>query len=129
MKVLIEELASGLDAFDIYSVFKEDKTVTFLDSSMTVDQLGRYSIIGLNPFTTFKFEDNTCYIDEKRVDGNPLDMLKKLLSSYKVDNETYLPYVAGAIGFFSYDFGRTLEDIPTMAEEDVKNTRLLLLFL
>jgi para-aminobenzoate synthetase component 1 len=120
MKALIEELATGLEAFDIYSIFKEDKTVTFLDSSMTVDQLGRYSIIGLNPFTTFKFEDNTCYIDEKMVDGNPLDVLKKLVSSYKVDNETYLPYVAGAIGFFSYDFGRTLEDIPSMAEEDVK---------
>lgn len=119
MKVFIEELTTGLDAFDIYSIFKEDKTVTFLDSSMAVDQLGRYSIIGLNPFTTFKFEDNSCYIDEKRVGGNPLELLKKMVSSYRVDNETDLPYVAGAIGFFSYDFGRTLEVIPSYSEEDV----------
>lgn len=120
MKPLIEEVTTKLDAFDIYSLFREDETVTFLDSSLTAYPIGRYSIIGLNPFTAFKFEDNTCYIDGSKVAGNPLDVLKKLVAGYTIKNETDLPYVAGAMGFFSYDFGRTLEEIPSTAAEEVK---------
>ncbi|MBP1917644.1 aminodeoxychorismate synthase component I [Youngiibacter multivorans] len=120
MRPLIEEIASDLDAFDIYSIFRDDRTVTLLESSMKVDPIGRYSFIGINPFTTFKYEEGRCFIDGNKVAGDPLDMLKKLLNIYKVDNDTSLPYVAGAMGFFSYDFGRILEKIPATAAEEVK---------
>lgn len=120
MEFLIEEIRTELDAFDIYSLFKEDKTVTLLDSGMGAENLGRYSFIGLNPFTTFKYENNICTINEKEFNGDPFEELNKLISRYKMENNTGLPYAAGAIGYFSYDLGRTIEELPAMAVEEVK---------
>lgn len=120
MEFLIEEIRTELDAFDIYSLFKEDKTATILDSGMGAENLGRYSFIGLNPFTNFKYENNICTINEKEFNGDPFEELNKLISKYKIENSTGLPYVAGAMGYFSYDLGRTIEEIPVMAAEEVK---------
>lgn len=120
MQILIEEFKTELDAFDIYSLFKEDKTVTILDSGMGAENLGRYSFIGLNPFTTFKYEDSICTINEKEFNGEPFEELNKLINTYKIKNNTELPYIAGAMGYFSYDLGRTIEELPVMAEEEVK---------
>jgi aminodeoxychorismate synthase, component I, bacterial clade len=120
MEILIEESKTELDAFDIYSLFKEDKTVTILDSGMGAENLGRYSFVGLNPFTTFKYEDGICTINEKEFIGEPFEELNKLINKYKIENNTEIPYIAGAMGYFSYDLGRTIEELPVMAEEEVK---------
>lgn len=120
MQVLVQEIKTELDAFDIYSLFKEDKTASILDSGMGAENLGRYSIVGLNPFTTFKYEQDICTINEKKINGDPFEEIKKLISTYKVENNTELPYVAGAMGYFSYDLGRKIEEIPVMALEEVK---------
>jgi para-aminobenzoate synthetase component 1 len=120
MQVLIEEIKTELDAFDIYSLFKEDKTTAILDSAMAYENLGRYSFVGLNPFTTFKYEEQICTINGEKISGEPFEELKKLINTYKVENNTELPYIAGAIGYFSYDLGRTIEELPIMALEEVK---------
>lgn len=120
MELLIEQIKTELDAFDIYSLFKEDKTVTILDSGMGAENLGRYSFIGLNSFTTFKYEDGICTINEKEFNGEPFEELNKLINRYKIENRTELPYVAGAMGYFSYDLGRTIEELPIIAKEEVK---------
>ncbi|SUY45763.1 para-aminobenzoate synthase component I [Clostridium putrefaciens] len=120
MEFLIKEIKTELDAFDIYSVFKEDKTVTILDSGMGDGNLGRYSFIGLNSFATFKYENNICIINKKRFNGEPFEELGKLISKYKIKNNTEFPYVAGAMGYISYDIGRPIEGIHTMNVEEVK---------
>lgn len=120
MELLIEELKTELDAFDIYSLFKDDKTVTILDSGMGAENLGRYSFIGLNSFTTFKYEDGICTINEKEFKGDPFEELNKLINKFKIKHTTELPYVAGGMGYFSYDLGRTIEEIPIIAKEEVK---------
>ena len=91
MKFFIEEIKTELDAFDIYSLFKEDRTVTILDSGMGAEDLGKYSFIGLNPFTTFKYENNICTINKKEFNGDPFGELKKLIEKYKIENNTELP--------------------------------------
>ncbi|KOA18481.1 aminodeoxychorismate synthase component 1 [Clostridium homopropionicum DSM 5847] len=120
MEFLIEEIETEFDGFDIYSLFKEDKTVTILDSGMDAKSLGRYSFIGLNPFTTFKYENNICIMNNKKFNGEPFKELSKLINIYKIENNTELPYIAGAMGYFSYDMARTTEKIPVMTVEDVK---------
>jgi para-aminobenzoate synthetase component 1 len=121
MQALIKEIKIDLNAFDIYSLFKEDKTVTILDSGRDAENLGRYSFIGLNPFLKFKYEKGVCTInDEKFKEKNPFKEIKKLINKYKIENNTKLPYVAGAMGYFSYDLGRSIENLPTMSVEDVK---------
>lgn len=120
MDFLIEEINTNLDAFDIYSLFKDDKTVTILDSCMSTENLGRYSFIGLKPFTTFKYENRICTINGKEFNTDPFQELNKLINRYKIENNTELPYVAGAMGYFSYDLGRVIEDLPITANQEVK---------
>jgi len=120
MDFLIEEIKSDFDAFDIYSIFKDDKTVTLLDSGKGAEDLGRFSFIGLNPFSTFKYENNICTLNEKEFEGEPFEELKKMIDRYRIENDTYLPYVAGAMGYFSYDMARIIEEIPATAAEEVK---------
>lgn len=120
MQVLVREIKTELDAFDIYSIFKEDKTVSILDSGRDAEKLGRYSFVGLNQFTTFKYEDGFCYINGDKVKGEPFEELKKLMEMYKIENTTGLPSIAAAMGYFSYDLGRTIEELPVKALEDVK---------
>jgi para-aminobenzoate synthetase component I len=120
MDFLIEEIKTDLDAFDIYSIFKEDKTVTLLDSGKGAEDLGRFSFIGLNPFSTFKYENSICTLNEKEFEGEPFEELKKLIGRYRIQNDTCLPYVAGAMGYFSYDMARIIEEIPATAAEEVK---------
>lgn len=120
MQVLVKEIKTELDAFDIYSLFKKDRTASILDSGMGAENLGRYSIVGLNSFTAFKHEEDICTINEKKFEGDPFEELKKLIDMYKVENNTGLPYIAGAIGYFSYDLGRKLEELPVIALEEVK---------
>ena len=121
MNFLIKEIKTNLDAFDIYSLFKDDRTVTFLDSGTDYNNLGRYSFIGINVFSNFKYEDNRCFIDDKIVkDEEPFKAIKKLIDNYKIKNSTNLPYIGGAMGYFSYDLVRTIEELPKIAVEQLE---------
>lgn len=121
MNFLIKEIKTNLDAFDIYSLFKDDKTVSFLDSGTDYNNLGRYSLIGINVFCSFKYEDKKCFIDNVIVeDEQPFDAIKKLIYNYKVENNTKLPYIGGAMGYFSYDLVRKIEELPQIALEQLK---------
>lgn len=120
MDFLIEEVMTELDAFDIYSVFKEDKTAIFLDSGMGAENLGRFSFIGLNPFSTIKYEDGVCNVNGREFKGEPFEELNRIIGRYRIENNTDLPYIGGAMGYFSYDLARTTEEIPVAAFEEVK---------
>lgn len=119
MKPLIEEVSTELDAFSIYSIFKEEKESVFLDSGMDRKRLGKYSFIGLNPFITFKSKNNICVINEEEYEGNTFEELKNITKKYKFKNNTGLPFIGGGIGYFSYDLGRNIEKLPEVAVEDV----------
>jgi len=109
VEFLVEEVETDLDAFDIYSLFKDDRTAMLLDSGRDAENLGRYSFVGLNPFETYRHAGG----------GDPFGELDRMLSKYRIVNNTGLPYVAGAMGYFSYDLARAVEKLPVLASEDV----------
>ena len=51
--------------------------------------------------------------------GNPFDKLKEILSTYKMDYETELPFVGGAVGYLGYDLCQHLEKLPRTTIDDV----------
>ncbi|WMJ82395.1 aminodeoxychorismate synthase component I [Clostridium sp. MB40-C1] len=119
MNPLMKEITTELDSFSIYSIFKNEKESIFLDSGMDRETLGKYSFIGLNPFITFKSKNSVCFLNGKQYKGDAFEELKEIMKKYKFMNHTKLPFVAGGMGYFSYDVGRKIESLPNYAKEDI----------
>ena len=111
-KRVIRKLETYIPAAQIFRILESQKDAVFLDSSLE-NQLGQYSIIGLQPW--MKVEKTE---EGLRVNGDPSgesfeDYVKKFLKEHLDKNETDLPMVSGAIGYFSYEYGRKKEGIGT----------------
>lgn len=116
MQFYLKVMRTTLDAFQIYKLIAKGKDYIFLDSSKEGLPYGHYSIMGANPFLTIKYANNCIY--EKVAGGsfNPLglnqnifDYLNRKIGEYKIINPTDLPFIGGAIGYFSYDFACRLK--------------------
>ncbi len=122
-KVFTKEIETSLSSFDLYWLFKDEEYSFFLDSGMDSEKLGRYSFIGFNPFIVFKSKNNDIELtmdgEQKYVAGDPFDILKELLSKYNMSYETEIPFVGGAVGYFSYDLCHYIEKLPRTAKDDV----------
>jgi len=87
------------DAWPIFEAVKEEKNCFFLDSGIN-NTLGRYSFLGFEPFYILNSKKQNSFED-----------LRRLLKAHKVKKiKNTPPFLAGAVGFFSYDFGLLLED-------------------
>ncbi len=119
MKATLEKITTELEPFDIYSIFKDQINTVFLDSGRDYEGMGRYSYIGVNPFLTIKGEVGLVWIDGAQVKGDIFSNLQEILQTYKIQNNTKIPFIAGGIGYLSYDLGRKIETLPSSALEDV----------
>lgn len=128
MEIIIREVQTKLNAFDIYSLFKDRKDVIFLDSSKNQDSLGKYSYIGLNPFRKIVYKDGLLKEKETNISGDPFDSLKQIIQTYEVKNETQLPFIGGCMGYFAYDFARNIEKLPDLAKSIVDIPDLYFVF-
>ncbi|SHK07350.1 aminodeoxychorismate synthase component I [Tepidibacter formicigenes] len=108
---MIREISTKLNSFEIFTIFKDDNHSFILDSAMDENRLGRYSFISANPFKILKF---------KNCEKDPLEELRKELKKYKVNNDTDLPFIGGAVGYLSYDLCHYIEKLPRNAVDDVK---------
>lgn len=106
---MLKQISTKLDAFEIYTLFKDEKDSFILDSGMDEEKLGRYSFISSRPFDVIKMKDSK---------SNPLDTLKEKLDKYKVENNTHIPFIGGAVGYVSYDVGNYIEKLPRTAIDD-----------
>lgn len=115
----IKELATYYNPFYTYSLFENKIDSIFLDSSKEDKLLSKYSFIGLNPYRKFISKGRNVLIDnEEYNDVDPFEKLEKLLEEYKINFDNNIPFISGAIGYFSYDIGRIIEDLPDNSEED-----------
>ena len=121
MKFKIKELDGIYDAFNTYKLFKNMEDSILLDSSKKDENLSKYSFIGINPICKFKSHGRLSYIDDILVDSkDPFIVIEELVNKYKIENDSPLPFIGGAIGYFSYDMGRIIEDLPDNSTEEFK---------
>jgi para-aminobenzoate synthetase component 1 len=116
----IKELKKYYDPFYTYNLFKDNVDSIFLDSSKEDKLLSKYSFIGLNPYRKFISKGRQVLIDNEVYNNvDPFNKLEKLIDEYKINIDSNLPFISGAIGYFSYDIGRILEELPDNSSEDI----------
>lgn len=122
MKTLVKTLNLYKPLSEIFSLYQQEECAVFLDSSLH-NELGKYSIIGLNPYLQLKEEKGICFCNGTPQKCSLEQFLQKYLKENHEENITELPLIAGAMGYFSYDYGRKFEAIasrhqPTLAMPD-----------
>lgn len=120
MKRVTVELERYVPASEVFHLAAKEPGCAFLDSSL-VNELGRWSILGLRPYKTLVKEQDGSFTEDDvaRPDTDFETRLGEFLRLNRDENETELPIVSGAIGYFSYDYGREHVGVPS-AEQDVE---------
>ena len=122
---LLEEIHIPFTAPQCFEVFKDRPFSFFLDSGMDPDKLGRYSFMGSDPFLVLRSRGEEISLShsngkQKRIKGNPFDVVNELLESYHLDaHPTGIPFIGGAVGYFSYDLCHFIERLPATAVDDL----------
>ncbi|WP_019530010.1 aminodeoxychorismate synthase component I [Dasania marina] len=110
----IVPLAYHPDSSPLFSVIRTLPQPVFLDSGKPYAQQGRYDIISAAPITI---------ITDHRDSPTPDHYFKRLAQALAqldsdVDNPQQLPFIGGAIAYFSYDLGRQLQALPSHTIND-----------
>jgi anthranilate synthase component 1 len=98
-----------------------------LDSVEGGEKIGRYSFLGADPSILFKSKNKEVDLiyrnNEETFEarGSPLDVLRDVMSRYKlVPDPSLPPFIGGAVGYVSYDEIRNLEPrIPDKNPDDL----------
>jgi para-aminobenzoate synthetase component 1 len=122
---LVEEVFTPLTAPELFELVKDNPYSFFLDSGMDPQRLGRYSFLGSEPFLVISSRGSEITLirgQEHEVQhGNPFDAIGKLLELYKLDHcPVPVPFLGGAVGYFSYDLCHFIERLPSTVIDDLK---------
>jgi para-aminobenzoate synthetase component 1 len=122
---LIEEVASSLTAPELFELINGKPYSFFLDSGMDPRRLGRFSFLGHEPFLVMSGRGSEITLitgQEREVQrGNPFDTIGRLLEPYRLDHcPAPVPFLGGAVGYFSYDLCHFTERLPSTALDDLR---------
>lgn len=93
----------------------DDQQMVFTRSQVTTVILSpKQNIRGRNGQITITRADGNQTILEE----NPLDYLRRLVDRYQIPKQENLPFVAGLIGYFSYEFAGYAKDVDLPAVQD-----------
>lgn len=100
----------------------------WLDSCQSEHVDSRFDIIAWQPVATLTTQGNETEIcfpqsDSKQTSTeDPLALVQQLqakLFAQTANQSELLPFLGGALGYFSYDLGRRFEQLPKIAEQDI----------
>ncbi len=112
------------DAADLFAHFADRPGLFYQDSGCRVADTGRYSYIGFEPFSTVCFRHGIARITSRHKAYNfatdPFDLIDAGAARFAVEGPVPdLPFVGGAVGYFSYDLGRYVERIGDATFDDL----------
>jgi len=122
---LIEEIELPLSPPEAFKLLKDNRFSFFLDSGMDPHKLGRYSFMSSNPFLVVSSRGSEITItrgaEQSSLQGNPFDVLNHFLEVYRLESDSPpVPFIGGAVGYFSYDLCHFIERLPTTAIDDLQ---------
>ncbi|WP_438351943.1 anthranilate synthase component I family protein [Paenibacillus sp. FA6] len=88
---------------------------------------GRYTYLGLNPVSVISGKGDEASIihpysgEKETVLGDPLELIERWMAPYHspiMTHEGCPPFIGGCVGFLGYDVARSLERLPSWAEDE-----------
>lgn len=108
------------NCLEVFAHFADKPYAVLLDSANSEHVNSRFDIIAISPKHTLEVIDNECFFDEKPNSGNCFDIMKQTLATLDNSKAAFdLPFNGGWLGFFGYDLGRAIEQIPEQACNDI----------
>ena len=119
--VHLEPLSFVKDLVSIVPCFKDFSSLVFLDSVTNKSDMGRYSYLTADPFVVLRSNGDLVSVTKgtqtDQIIGNPWDILKETINQYATEvPKQIFPFEGGAIGYWSYDMGRSIEKLPSTAK-------------
>nr|WP_306461456.1 aminodeoxychorismate synthase component I [Colwellia ponticola] len=116
----------------VFSTLSDQPWAMWLDSGNSDHVDSRFDILVWQPIATLTTQQNVtklCFLatkDTKKVNlssnDDPLSLVKNLqekLFNTAQKSHDFLPFLGGALGYFSYDLGRRFEQLPSIAKQDI----------
>ncbi len=132
VKSVSADLLTPVSAF--LAIAEKEPYAFLLESAERGEQVGRYTFLGTRPYMKVRAQGGEIQIErgrktERRRD-NIFGVLKQLLGEHRLAAIPGLPpFVAGAVGYFSYDAVRQLEKIGEHTRDDLSVPDCELMFL
>lgn len=123
---LMQEFDHYPPIHQIFAQVRDREDAVFLDSSLQ-GRLGRFSIIGLAPYLKITGGD-PCTVNGEAVKEDLSSWVRDYLRTHREENDTPLPLISGAIGYFSYDYGREKERVASRHPREVDIPESILVF-
>lgn len=121
--VLIECIQPPCNPAELFRRLAGERHLFYLDSVTPGAELGRYSILGARPFLVHRSKGREVtrhWLDcAERLCADPWMALRQVFDSFEPYQVGALPFVGGFVGYFAYDLGRFVEDLPILAEDDL----------
>ena len=113
------ELKIGLNPSEFYTLINREYEESFLFESCEPDRrLGRFSFIGFDPKKHLKAYGKIVSVDDEENElDNPIDAIKQNIPKERIEKQGF---IGGAVGYFSYDYIRNIENIPDNSKNDLK---------
>ncbi len=112
----VQEIPYYEDSSQLFDHIAMEDGAVFLDSGYPLNQQGRYDILSANPYHKLITNNGSTELhasNEKVISKeDPFYLLQKALNPIQHKQNGKLPFLGGAIGYFSYDLARRLEKLP-----------------
>ncbi len=98
----------------------------WLDSSLPMADLGRFSFLGWEPWLVLTSRGRECVLQyrsgtQERIAADPLKVLREILQRHREDPlGGFPPFLSGGIGYLAYELGRLIEKLPGRAVDDLE---------
>jgi anthranilate synthase component 1 len=130
-RMVAADLETPVSAF--LKVAAAEPEAFLLESVEGGEHVGRYTFIGIRPYKRMTAKDGVVSVVEGRrrwtYAGDIFEELKKALEGQTPAKLAGLPpFTAGAVGFFSYDVVRSIEELPSTAADELHVPDAYLMF-
>jgi anthranilate synthase component I len=131
VKSVSADLLTPVSAF--LAIAESEPYAFLLESAERGEQIGRYTFLGTRPYMRLRARGGEIELQRgrkiERCHDTGFNMLRQLLGEHRLAAIPGLPpFVAGAVGYFSYDAVRELENIGERAKDDLSMPDCELMF-